>query len=125
MSDSLYFSCMATNLFDLKAVVDGLEQDLGVPADILAAAVGVDRRTVERWRSNQTVPQGKTRERLGELLALRDRLLEAMGTREAVHGWLYAASRYLGDFTPAEALKAGRIDRVAADLDGLVGGIYL
>jgi uncharacterized protein (DUF2384 family) len=116
---------MATNLFDLKTVVDGLERDLAIPAETLAAAVGVDRRTIERWRTNQSVPQGKTRERLGDLVALRDRLLEMMGSREAVNGWLHAASRYLGDFTPAEALKAGRIDRVAADLDGLAGGIYL
>lgn len=116
---------MATNLFHLKAVVDGLEQDLGVAVDTLAAALDVDRRTIERWRTNQTIPQGKTRERLTELLTLRDRLLQVMGNREAVHGWLRAASRYLGDFTPEEALKAGRLDRVAADLDGLIGGIYL
>ncbi|HUZ77216.1 MAG TPA: hypothetical protein VMV93_06495 [Chloroflexota bacterium] len=116
---------MATNLFDLKTVVDGLEQDLGVPAETLAAALSVDRRTIERWRANQTVPQGKTRERLSELAALRDRLLKVMRDKNAVHEWLQAESRYLGGFTPVEALKAGRIDRVSADLDGLTGGIYL
>ena len=116
---------MVTNLFDLKTVVDGLERDLAIPAEILASALGVDRRTIERWRANQSVPQGKTRERLSELLALRDRLLLVVGTQEAARQWLHAASRYLGDFTPAEALKAGRIDRVSADLDGLAGGIYL
>src|SRR5579859_6243885 len=107
MSDTATLrSAMATNLFDLKTVVDGLERDLGVPAETLAAALAVDRRTIERWRANQTVPQGKTRERLSELLALRDRLLEVMGSREAVQGWLQDESRYLGGFTPAEALKA-------------------
>jgi transcriptional regulator with XRE-family HTH domain len=115
---------MATNLFNLKTVVDRLERDLALPVETLAAALDVDRRTIQRWRNNESVPQGKTRERLGELLALRDRLLEVMGSREAIHGWLQAESRYLGGFTPAEALKAGRIDRVAADLDGLIGGIY-
>ncbi len=34
-------------------------------------------------------------------------------------------SMYLGGFTPTDALKAGRIDRVHADLDGIAGGIYL
>ena len=75
------------NLFDPKTIVDGLEQDLGVPAETVAAALAVDRRTIERWRANQTIPHGKTRERLSELLALRDRLLEVMGRREAVQGW--------------------------------------
>jgi hypothetical protein len=59
------------------------------------------------------------------MVALRDRLLQMFGTREAVRDWLGARSRYLGGFTPTEALKAGRLDRVRADLDGLASGVYL
>lgn len=110
---------------DCGLLIEGLEQDLGVSPDVIALALEVDRRTVERWRANQSVPQGRTRQRLRELLALRDRLLEMFGTREAARDWLSARSRYLGEFTPAEALKAGRLDRVRADLDGLAGGVYL
>ncbi|HLH73202.1 MAG TPA: antitoxin Xre/MbcA/ParS toxin-binding domain-containing protein [Chloroflexota bacterium] len=46
-------------------------------------------------------------------------------TPEAVQEWLCAPSLYLGGFSPAEALKAGRLDRVRADLDGLAAGVYL
>jgi hypothetical protein len=70
------------------------------------------------------VPQGATRARLGELIALRDRLLGMFGTGEAVREWLGAESRYLGGLTPAEVLRAGRLDRVRADLDGLAAGVY-
>lgn len=112
-------------VLDCGPLIAGLERDLGLPLETIALALDVDRRTVERWRANQTVPQGKTRERLGELVALRDRLLRAFGSRETAQEWLQAGSRYLGGFTPQEALKAGRLDRVRADLDGLAAGVYL
>jgi transcriptional regulator with XRE-family HTH domain len=102
-----------------------LQRDLDISIETIAQALDVDRRTVERWRSNRSVPQGKTRERLGELIELRDHMLRLLGTREATHEWLRSSSRYLGGFTPEEALKAGRLDRVRADLDGLAAGIYL
>lgn len=115
----------AATLLDCGSLIEGLEQDLGASIEMIARALDVDRRTVERWRANQSVPQGRTRRRLADLMALRERLLQTFGTREAVEDWLGAPSRYLGGFTPAEALKAGRLDRVRADLDGLAAGVYL
>jgi hypothetical protein len=112
-------------VLDCGPLIDGLQRDLGVPIETLALALDVDRRTVERWRANQNVPQGRTRQRLGDLVALRDRLMQMFGTGEAARDWLLSRSRYLGGFTPAEALKAGRLDRVHADLDGLAAGVYL
>ena len=103
-------------------VIEALERDLGVPSDVIARTLDVDRRTVERWRADQSVPQGKTRERLGELVALRDRLLVMFDSADAIQTWLQAPSLYLGGFSPEEALKAGRLDRVRADLDGLASG---
>jgi hypothetical protein len=110
---------------DCASLIVSLEDDLGVPSETIARALGVEHRTVERWRENKSMPQGKTRERLRELVDLRDRLLGVLGSRSAVQEWLRARSRYLGDFTPEEALKAGRVDRVRADLDGLAAGVYL
>lgn len=114
-----------TSILNCGPLIEGLERDLGVALGTIARALDVDRRTVERWRANQSVPQGKTRQRLAELVDLRDRLLRLFGTPEAAREWLQASSRYLGGFTPEEALKAGRLDRVRADLDGLAAGIYL
>jgi transcriptional regulator with XRE-family HTH domain len=106
-------------------LIAGLERDLGVSLETIARALDVDRRTVERWRANRSVPQGKTRERLAELVDLRDQLLRMFGTPEVAQAWLQASSRYLGGFSPEEALKAGRLDRVRADLEGLAAGVYL
>jgi hypothetical protein len=58
------------------------------------------------------------------LIALRDHMVQMFGTSEAVQAWLRASSRYLGGFTPEEALNAGRPDRVRAGLDGLAAGVH-
>ena len=113
------------SILNCGPLIEGLERDLGVPLETIARALDVDRRTVERWRANRSVPQGKTRERLAELVDLRDRLLRIFGTPEAAQAWLRASSRHLGEFTPEEALKAGRLDRVRADLEGLAAGVDL
>ncbi len=113
------------SILNCGPLVEGLERDLGVSIETIALALDVDRRTVERWRANQSVPQGKTRVRLAELIALRDQLLRMFSTPERAQEWLRARSRYLGGFTPEEALKAGRVDRVRADLDGWAAGVYL
>ena len=64
-------------------LIERLEQDLGLPTEIIARALDVDRRTTERWRANPSVPQGKTRARLVELVALGDRLFARMGSTDA------------------------------------------
>ncbi len=114
-----------TSILDCGRIIEGLERDLGISLETIAQALDVDRRTVERWRASQSVPQGRTRQRLGEFVALRDHLLRMFGTAQAAQEWLRAGSAYLGGFTPQEALKAGRVDRVRADLDGLAAGVYL
>ena len=106
-------------------LIVGLEHDLGLSPETIARALDVERRTVERWRSNLNVPQGTTRERLAELLDLRDRLLRMFGDPVAAQDWIRSASLYLGRLTPLEVLRAGRLDRVRADLDGLAAGVYL
>ena len=106
-------------------LIERLEQDLGLPTETIARALDVDQPTIERWRANQGVPQGTTYARLVELVALRDRLVAMMGTTDAAREWLRAGSRYLGGITPEEALSAGHLDWVQADLDGLAAGVYV
>jgi hypothetical protein len=115
----------AVNVPDCRLSIEGVERDLGLTAETIALALGVDRRTIDSWRANQSVPQGKPRARLAELLALHDRLLAILGSPTAAQQWLRARSLYLGGVTPEETLRTGRLDRVRADLDGLAAGVYL
>jgi uncharacterized protein (DUF2384 family) len=112
-------------IYGAGPAIEQLEADLGISSNLLASAVGVDKKTVQRWKAGTHDPQGKSRQRFKELLELRIYMLELLGTPEAAQDWLNSQSVYLGNFTPAEALKAGRLDRVRADLDGLAAGVYL
>ena len=102
-----------------------LSRDLGLTTATLAQATGTSERTVERWRSGETLPQRDARRRLADLLALDRRLHETFDSPVAIRAWLNAESRYLGGLTPAEAVRVGRFDRVEAALEALDSGVFV
>jgi hypothetical protein len=62
---------------------------------------------------------------LAGLLALDVRLRETFDSAEESREWLNAENRYLGGLTPAEAVRAGRVDRVEAALEAIDSGIFV
>ncbi len=99
-------------------------EEMGLSDEELAGALGTTPRTLHRWRKEVSAPPPLARHRLGELLRLQDRIRHSFEGPDAVRRWVRSESLYLGT-TPAVALRAGRLDRVAADLDGLDSGIFL
>lgn len=116
---------MATLQFTPEQAVVRLSRDLGLSTATLAQATGTSTRTVERWRTGETLPQHEARRRLAALLALDRRLRETFDSPEAIRAWLHAESRYLGGLTPADAIQVGRFDRVDAALEALDSGIFV
>lgn len=106
-------------------LVQGLMHDLALTAADLALAVRVHPRTVERWLDGDTPQRNEGRERLYQLAALRDRLCVLFGSPERVAAWLRADNRYLGGLAPADALQAGRVDRVDAAAEALASGTFV
>jgi transcriptional regulator with XRE-family HTH domain len=103
-----------------------LEESLGLSPSELSKVIGVDPRTLSRWRSGNTFPQGQARRRLDELWELRARLSATFSSRDATVQWLRAPSRYLGTrFSPLDALLLGRIEQVSGALDALDAGVFL
>ena len=105
--------------------IEQLQHDLSLSPTELAGALNASPRTVKRWRESQTHPQHNTRVRLAALVTLDHHLRETFGSSEAVQAWLHASNRHLGGLTPADALRAGRVDRVEAALEALDSGIFL
>ncbi len=99
-------------------------RELGLSDDVLAAALDVDPRALARW-SRGMYPQLATRRRLAFLEQLQAHLRETFVDDDAVRQWLHADNRYLGGLKPAEALRAGRIDRVEAALTALDSGNFV
>ena len=115
---------MATLAISPAEALSRLQQDLGLSDGDLAAALTVSSRSLERWRVGATYPQHEGRARLVQLLALHDDLIAGFGDAEAARTWLRTPNHYLGQLTPIEVVRAGRLDRVAAALLALESGVY-
>jgi uncharacterized protein (DUF2384 family) len=98
---------------------------LGLSREDLASALGVDARTLERWRADSAFPQHEARTNLGLLEALHQHLMDTFETPEAAKSWLSADSRYLGGLSPADVVRARRLDRVEAALTALDSGVFV
>lgn len=105
--------------------VERLEEDLGLSAGELSAALGASARSIERWRDGLTHPQREARGRLAALIALDRHLLETFDSPEAARTWLRVSHPYVGGLTPVEVLRAGRPDRVEAALEALESGVFI
>ncbi len=102
-----------------------LQSGLGLTEKDLMGALAVSARSLQRWRAGTAYPQQEARQRLAELLQLLERVRNTFETSKAVRTWAYTQSRYLGGIKPAEAIRAGRLDRAEAALDAFDYGIFL
>jgi uncharacterized protein (DUF2384 family) len=117
---------MASSLTNItpKHALETLEAALGLSSAELSSAMNVSLRTVERWRAGIVYPQHEARARLEALLELSGTLHEVFDSSDAARTWFHAENRYLGLLSPAEAVRAGRIDRARAALEALESGIF-
>jgi hypothetical protein len=101
-----------------------LEEDLALSPETLAVAIGVDKRSVLRWREGTKIPRSRARDQLAELYNLRGRLLHTFEPEDA-RTWMTAPNPDLGGFTPDAALRTGDIKRVSAALEALETGAFI
>ena len=114
----------ARSVSNVDRLVTHFEQDLGMTPAELASALSVSARTINRWRTGETLPQKAARTKLGELVELRDHLYRTFED-EGVPVWLRTPSRYLGGVTPVEMLRLGRFERVDAALVAIDAGFFV
>ena len=93
-------------------------------ADVIAA-LDINARTLQRWRQEETFPQHEARALLARMDALIQALTETFTQPATVRTWMRAPSRYLAGLTPAEVIRAGRLDRAEAALEALASGAFV
>jgi ribosome-binding protein aMBF1 (putative translation factor) len=109
----------------LSRLIEDLSGTLGLSRDDLAHVIRAHPRSVERWHAGEAFPQREARERLDALEQLISRLRGTFASDDAARAWLQESNRYLGGLTPADALRAGRLDRVEAALEALNSGVFV
>jgi uncharacterized protein (DUF2384 family) len=110
---------------DLQLALDTLTATFDFSNEDMARAIGASAASIKRWRTGSHLPQGESRKRLDALWDLKERLHDRFTSPAGARTWLNARSRYLGDFTPRDALLLGYVDRVNTALEALDSGIFI
>jgi len=91
----------------------------------ISQTLGVDRKTVHRWRRRESVPGPEQRKQVEKLSQLKWLLNNAFRTPEIGKRWLYRPAPGLGGKTPAASLLEGKIDSVIGVLATHISGAYV
>lgn len=90
----------------------------------IGRALGVDRKTVQRWREQQSAPSVTHRREMEKLHQLRHFLETGFRTPDASERWLHAPSPGLSGRTPLGVLGSGDLDTVLQLLGTLAAGAF-
>ena len=90
----------------------------------LGAALGVDRKTVRRWRDRRSAPSATHRRRMEKLNQLRYLVETSFRTPEAGQRWFHAPAPGLKGRTPLAVLTDGDLDAVVQLLGTMAAGAF-
>lgn len=92
--------------------------------DEIAAVVGVDRSTIHRWRTQESVPRRMAWSRLAQLEDLLQMLARVFAGPDVARTWIRDSrpDTLGGRVTPLDVMKSGRIDKVLGLLQFLARG---
>jgi len=107
-----------------EVTVEWARQALELTDPEIAQTLGVDRKTVQRWREHQSVPSITHRRRMEKLNQLRHLLETSFRTPEAGERWLHTPSPGLQGRTPLAVLTEGDVDAVLQLLGTLAAGAF-
>jgi uncharacterized protein (DUF2384 family) len=101
------------------------EQELELSDPEIGQALGVDRKTVYRWRQRESAPRPEQRKRMEKLLQFRWLLEHSFRTPSIGKQWLHRPITALRGRTPFSALADGDLDTVIGLLATLSAGAHV
>jgi putative toxin-antitoxin system antitoxin component (TIGR02293 family) len=105
-----------------KQTVEQAREALGLNYVELAAALGVDRRTILRYRTNSSAPSPRVQARMEKMREISYLLEQIFAGQQAQTSWLYSPVPMLRDRRPIQLLREGELDRVLSVLAGIYTG---
>jgi transcriptional regulator with XRE-family HTH domain len=107
----------------LARKLDSLREKGGMRHVDVANLLGTRPETVSRWNQGKAYPHSGTEKELLELEYVVDQLSDFYEPNEA-RQFLFTRQRLLGDQSPADLIKNGRIDDVIALVSRMRDGVY-
>jgi putative toxin-antitoxin system antitoxin component (TIGR02293 family) len=108
-----------------RQTLDGVMDTFQLDNADLAAALQVDRRTIQRYRNEDSVPTRKVRERLARLREISILLEEVFQTSEGAITWLYTRVPLLKGRRPIDLMRRGKLDEVITALETYQSGAFV
>src|SRR5919106_810395 len=90
----------------------------------IAAMLDTTERSLYRWKSGAAAPSPPNVRRLDALQDLARLLDETFGSPARIRAWLETRLPALGNRTPLELLRRGRVEEVQETLGRVVHGVY-
>jgi DNA-binding XRE family transcriptional regulator len=107
------------------AALGWAERELEMTDPEIGQTLGVDRKTIDRWRKGESVPAREQRRRLEELTQLKWFLENSFRTAGQGKRWLRQPVPALRGHTPMSVLLDGDIDSVLGVLGTHVSGAHV
>ena len=108
-----------------RKTIENAHEAFGLNYMELASVLGVDRRTLIRYRKERSTPSPSVRERMDRLREISHLLDELFETSEAGRVWLYRAVPILGGHRQIDLMRRGELDDVLSVLAGLYSGAFI
>jgi putative toxin-antitoxin system antitoxin component (TIGR02293 family) len=107
-----------------KNTVEDAHASLGLSYAELASVLGVDRRTLLRYRKLLNAPSARVRTQMGKIREIDHLLGEIFEDREGALEWLYSPVPMLQGRRAIDLIRKGALDDVLSILAGLHSGAY-
>ena len=108
-----------------KEVVESVHESFGLSYTDVASALGVNRRTLLRYRNKLNIPSPKARAGMEKMREIRYLLHEVFNGKSAENEWLYSSVPLLRGRRPIDLMREGELDQVLSVLAGLYSGSYI
>jgi uncharacterized protein (DUF2384 family) len=102
-----------------------VERELELTDPEIGQALGVDRKTIYRWRKRESAPAPEQRKRMEKLTQLKWFLENAFRTPDLGKQWLHQAVPALKGRMPISVLTEGDIDSVLSLLATHASGAHI
>ena len=107
------------------AALGWVERELELTDPEIGQTLGVDRKTIYRWRKRESAPAPEQRKRMEKLTQLKWFLENAFRTPAIGKRWLHQAVPALKGRTPISVLTEGDIDSVLGILATHTAGAHV
>jgi putative toxin-antitoxin system antitoxin component (TIGR02293 family) len=107
-----------------KQVIQVADEELGLNSSQLASAIGVNRRTLYRYKNGENAPSTAVIDQLGKISEIVQLLTEVFTDDEAQFDWLYQSLSILSGKRPIDLIKKGQLDLIISTLSGFQSGAF-